>query len=106
MSRTAAQAVEYFAEHGFAGAFEHEQDQVSLRCRECGATGPVEQFDVRDREGVGGAHDPHVVVALICFNCGAGGTIVLSSGESASEADASVLAAILRGGPSGQTHDR
>jgi len=98
---TFEEVIDQLVSAGFDGSLELAQDQVSLCCTDCGANGLAEQFDLRGLQRVEGddeqsTEDDHVVLTVVCFNCGGHGTLVLLEGPHATAIEAEVLAVTRR----------
>jgi len=57
-----------------------------------------EMFSLRRLEGASDPDDEAAVVALVCFNCAAKGTIVVMYGPQASAIEGEILAAVRANG--------
>jgi peroxiredoxin len=92
---TLSEVLGQFADAGFVGQFEVAGGGTTLRCLTCqGETGASDLPDhtIRRLEGASDPADMAAVVAVTCPRCGAGGTLVLPFGPSASASEALVLA--------------
>ncbi len=83
---------------GHAGEFV-AREGGSILCRTCGETTPASKQTADEVTRLEGASDPadmQIVVPVRCPNCGTPGTLVMSYGPEASEAEVDVLAAMPR----------
>jgi hypothetical protein len=94
--RNVALELEELFANGFESTFSVRPNAV-LCCGSCGAeekASEVEILDVRRLEGQSDPADMSAVVAAKCGRCQKLGSVVLTFGPQASEADAEVLAAL------------
>ncbi len=83
-------------ERGF-GAQLIATDGARIQCVECGTVSPASEFRVVETRRLEGASDPDDMVHGIAANCpvcGAGGSLVIGYGASASDADVDVAHAL------------
>jgi hypothetical protein len=94
---TMSEVLAQYASAGFAGSFDIEPARGRVRCAQCGIEGRAAQFEMFSLRRLEGASDPDdeaAVVAMVCFNCAAKGTIVVMYGPQASVTEAEILAAV------------
>lgn len=93
----AAQITDDLARIDYGTSFRPASDDARLRCGNCEAASPVDEFDdvwATRLEGQSDPDDMVLVVAARCPACGAGGSVVLGFGPEASAEDSAVVARV------------